>query len=112
MADISKKTFDAPDSTMDQVEKIKLDIVDAGGIKLVRVTAEPGWKWSVHSKPVQKTDSCQIDHVLYMLSGSVAALDSNGQQTDFNAGDVGHIPPGHDGWTIGDQPAIWLEIPH
>ena len=112
MSTTTKRTFDQPDNTMDMIDKIKLDIVDVGGVKLTRVTAQPGWQWSVQSKPVQKTDNCQIDHVFVLMSGRVATLDVEGHQTDYVAGDLAHIPAGHDGWTIGDQPAIWIEIPH
>jgi quercetin dioxygenase-like cupin family protein len=108
----TKRSFDEPDTTMGMVEKITVDIVDLAGVRLTRVTAEPGWTWSVHSKPVQKTDSCQMDHVFYMVSGQVAAQDDDGHETDYFAGDLAHIAPGHDGWTIGDEPAVWLEIAH
>jgi quercetin dioxygenase-like cupin family protein len=108
----TKRSFDEPDTTIDMIEKIKLDIVDLVGVKLTRVTAEPGWRWSVHSKPVQKTESCQVDHVFYMVSGEVAAKDDDGRESNYVAGDLAHIVPGHDGWTIGDEPAVWIEIPH
>lgn len=108
----TKQSFDDPDTTMDMIEKIRLDMVDVGGVKLTRVTAEPGWQWSVQSKPVVKTDSCQVDHVFLLVSGQVAAKDDDGHQIDYAAGDLAHIPPGHDGWTIGDEPAVWVEIPH
>jgi quercetin dioxygenase-like cupin family protein len=112
MGNVVKKSFDTPDNTMDQVEKVKYDVVEVGGLKLSRATAEPGWKWSVHIKPVAKTDSCQMDHVIYVVSGSLAIVDDEGQETDYVAGDVGHIPPGHDGWTIGNENAVWIDIPH
>ncbi|GAA3776006.1 cupin domain-containing protein [Microbacterium kribbense] len=112
MSTTTKPSFDAPDSTMDMVEKMTAAIVDVGGVKLMRVTAQPGWRWSVHSKPVQKTDSCQVDHVLYVVSGQLATKTDDGTETDYAAGDVAHVAPGHDGWTIGDEPAVWIEIPH
>jgi quercetin dioxygenase-like cupin family protein len=108
----TKKRFDAPDATMNAVQKISLDIVEVGGHRVVRVTAEPGWRWSIHSKPVQQTDSCQIDHLMYVVSGQLGSRSSDGAETSYTTGDVAHIPPDHDGWTIGDQPAIWIELPH
>jgi quercetin dioxygenase-like cupin family protein len=108
----TKQSFNEPDITMDLVEKIRLDTVDVDGVKLTRVTAEPGWVWSMHSKPVQKTDSCQMDHVFYMVSGQVGARSNDGEETVYAVGDLAHIVPGHDGWTIGDEPAVWIEIPH
>ena len=34
----------------------------------------------------------------------------DGKEEVFGPGDVGSIPPGHDGWTIGNEPVVWLEI--
>lgn len=112
MSTLTKRSFAEPDSTMDMIEKITVDAVDIDGVKLMRVTAEPGWTWSVHSKPVQKTESCQVDHLFFMVSGRVAAEYDGGQKQEFAAGDLAHIAPGHDGWTIGDDPAVWIEIAH
>jgi len=109
---MTKRTFDHPDSTMDSMEKITMDFVDAGGAKLARVTAEPGWRWSIHSKPVQKTDSCQVNHLFFVISGRVMVRDNDGFETQYSVGDIAHIPPGHDGWTVGDEPAVWIEVPH
>ena len=106
------RSFDKPDATMDMVDRITLDVVEVGGVKLIRATAAPGWQWSVQSKPVQQTDSCQIDHLIFVVSGRLAARTDEGEEFELSAGDVGHISPGHDGWTVGDEPAVWIELPH
>ena len=31
----------------------------------------------------------------------------DGQELEFGPGDVADIPPGHDGWVIGNEPAIF-----
>lgn len=112
MASMTKKNFDAPDDVMQPAEKITSDVVEMGGTKVYRVTAAPGWKWSVDLKPVFKTDSCPTDHLLYMLSGTMGVKMDDGQELEFGPGDLAHIPAGHDGWGIGDEPTVWLEIPH
>ncbi len=35
-----------------------------------RATFEPGWKWSECVKPIAGTDSCQVEHLGYMISGA------------------------------------------
>jgi len=112
MAGTVKKNFDKSDETMTQIEKVKYDIVEAGSLKLNRATAEPGWKWSLHIGPHAKTERCQMDHIIYMLSGKLVIQDEDGQETSFTAGDVGHIPPGHDAWVGGSDNAVWIDIPH
>ena len=109
---MDKKTFDTPDDSFNEAKRIKLDYIELADKKLSRVTAAPGWKWSVDIKPFAKTDSCQVDHLLYMLSGKMVVKMDDGQELEFNPGDYGHIPAGHDGWGIGDESTVWLEFPH
>jgi hypothetical protein len=110
MTSIVKKSFNTPDETITPGEKIKAEVINIGDIKVQKVTAEVGWKWSEDIKPVIKTESCEKHHQLYMISGKLAAAMADGNAEEFSAGDMGDIPPGHDGWTVGDEPAVWLEV--
>ncbi|HEY4152818.1 MAG TPA: cupin domain-containing protein [Pseudolysinimonas sp.] len=112
MKPTTKRNFVTPDATMDAMEKIKIDIVEIDEMNLMRVTCEPGWIWSVHSKPVQKTELCEIDHLFYVIEGQVGTRDKDGRETVYGPGDLAQIPPGHDGWTIGDEQVSWVEVPH
>ena len=108
---IEKKNFNSPDETM-QPEKVKVEVVTAGGLKLQRITAEPGWQWSKHLKSAAGTETCEKHHLLYVISGRLHARMNDGKEEEFGSGDIGVVPPGHDGWTVGNEPAVWLEIPH
>ena len=111
MASISKKNLNQPDETQTP-EKAKVEIVKVGGLKIQRITVEPGWHWSKHLKPVVGGESCQKDHLMYIISGKGHARMDDGKEEDFGPGDVIAIPPGHDGWNAGNEPVVWLEIPH
>ena len=111
MAVILKKSFNQPDEVKTP-EKIKVEIVTLDGLKIQRVTAESGWQWSKHIKPIMGGESCQQHHVVYILSGKLASRMDDGTELEFAEGEAGVIPPGHDGWTVGEQPVVWLEMPH
>ena len=34
----------------------------------------------------------------------------DGTELEYRAGDVGLIPPGHDGWVIGDEPVVMIDF--
>lgn len=112
MSKIQSKKFDSPDETMTPVDNVKVDVVTVGGLQFQRITAEPGWKWSKHLKPVVKTESCEKHHVIYMISGRLSARMNDGKEEEFGPGEIAVVSPGHDGWTVGNEPAVWLEIPH
>lgn len=111
MTKMIKKNFDTPDDKMQPSGNISVKVVELNGNKFHQVTAKPGWKWSIDLKPVLKTDSCPMNHLLYMISGRMVVKMDDGQELEFGPGDLAAIPPGHDGWGIGDDPTVWLEIP-
>ena len=69
-----------------------------GGVKVTRVIHEPGWRWSECVKPAIGTDSCQVGHLIHVISGRIVVRMDDGSEAEFGPGDVGSIPPGHDAW--------------
>jgi len=98
MASLQRKALDQPDETR-PAGKGKVDVVEVDAGTVMRTTFEPGWRWSESVKPIVGGDSCQIDHFGYCISGSLHVVMDNGEEMDISAGDVIHIPPGHDAWT-------------
>ncbi len=112
MKTIVKKSFSSPDEVENPGEKLKVETITVDGIKIQKVTAEPGWKWSKHLKSVVKTESCEKHHLVYVISGKLGARMNDGMEAEFGPGEVGVVPPGHDGFAVGKEPAVWIEIPH
>src|SRR5438445_7291435 len=48
--------------------------------------------------------ACQLRHLGAAVSGDLHVLVDDGSEMDIQAGDVYEIPPGHDGWVVGDVP--------
>ena len=108
MAGLQVRGFQAPDETRTP-DKTQMDVVKMGGTTAARLTLAPGWKWSECIKPVVGTDSCQVEHIGYCVSGRIhVTLD--GTETEVGAGEVYRIPPGHDAWVVGDEPMVSIEF--
>lgn len=110
MANLESKRFDNPDETRKFVENGHVDLVNVGGGVVGRATFEPGWKWSEHVKPMAGTETCQAPHLIYVISGRQKVVMDDGTELEIGPGDVTHIPPGHDGWTVGDEPCVALDF--
>jgi len=82
------------------------DLRRLGGL-LARMNMEPGWRWSECVKPVVKTESCQVAHVGYVVSGSITIKLNDGT---FTEGMSYTVPPGHDAWVEGKQPFRCIEV--
>ena len=109
MAKLVKKSFEAPEETR-PVDKGKVEVVDLGGLKVMRTIFEPGWRWSQCIKPVVGTESCQVAHLIHVLSGRMAVRMDDWSESEFGPGEVGVIPPGHDAWVVGDEPFVSLDF--
>jgi quercetin dioxygenase-like cupin family protein len=103
---LQKKNFQKPDETQTP-PNLRVENIRIGDMTVSKQTYQPGWKWSKHVKPLVKTDSCQVHHFGVWVSGKMRVRADDGQEIEFGPGDVSDIPPGHDGWVIGNEPAIF-----
>lgn len=109
MATLVKKSFSTPDEVRTP-PKTKVEVVKLGDKVVSKMTFEPGWKWSEHIKPTAGTDSCQVHHFGYQVSGVMHVKMDDGTEAESNAGDVVEIAPGHDGWVVGNEPVVVIDF--
>jgi quercetin dioxygenase-like cupin family protein len=103
---LQKKNFQQPDE-IQTPPNLKIENIRMGDVTVSKQTYQPGWKWSEHIKPIAGTDSCQVHHVGVWVSGRMHVRADDGQEIEYGPGDVADIPPGHDGWVIGNKPAVF-----
>ncbi|HEY8198769.1 MAG TPA: adenylate/guanylate cyclase domain-containing protein [Candidatus Limnocylindrales bacterium] len=92
-----------------ELEGTREDAVEIGDFTVARVISQPGWRWSLHMKASVGTEWCEAHHVGWQLSGRSGFELRDGTTFEIAPDDVFDIPPGHDGYTIGDEPAISIE---
>jgi hypothetical protein len=110
MANIEVKSFDSPDEVRNFEGKGKADVVNVGGRVIGRGHFEPGWRWSENVKPIAGTDSCQVSHLGYVVSGRMKVQMDDGSEGEVGPGDVVAIPPGHDAEVVGDEPCVLVDF--
>jgi mannose-6-phosphate isomerase-like protein (cupin superfamily) len=103
------KSLDSPDESR-APRKTHLDLNRLGEFTIGRLTMEPGWTWADCIKPVVQTDSCQLLHVGYCVSGALETVLDDGTQAAISAGDSYTIPPGHNARVVGDEPFVGIEF--
>ena len=103
------KSHGSPDEVRSP-DKTRIEVVRLEGFTLGRFNFEPGWRWSECIKPVVKTDSCQVSHVGYAVSGRLTVRMKDGTQKTIVAGESYTIPPGHDAWVEGNERFVGIEV--
>lgn len=110
MAGTEVKDFDSPEEKRPFEGNGGVDVVSVAGKTVGRGTFEPGWKWSENVKPIAGTDSCQVAHFGYVLSGAMKIFMDDGSEVEIVAGDVVAIPPGHDAEVSGDEACVMVDF--
>ncbi|MCE0723238.1 MULTISPECIES: cupin domain-containing protein [Legionella] len=109
MTNMELKSLSTPDE-LRQLPKTKIEVVNFEEVTVMRVTFQPGWKWSECIKPTVGTKSCEAPHINYIISGRIVVAMDNGTQKEMGPGDVAVIPPGHDAWVIGHEPCVAIDF--
>jgi class 3 adenylate cyclase len=107
-AEARAKNLAHPDETR-EFSRIKVEQVDLGDLTVGRIKIEPGWRWSEDVRPHVGGEWCEARHVGFVVSGHFGIVMRDGVTLEFGPDDVFEIPPGHDGYTIGDEPCVQVE---
>jgi hypothetical protein len=109
MEKMLKKSFSTPEEVR-TFDKGKVELVAANEVTFGRATLQPGWKWSTCVKPIAQTESCEAAHLTYHVAGRLRIRMDDGSEQEFGPGDISVVPPGHDAWVVGNEPAILIDI--
>ena len=85
------------------------EIVTLDEAQVGRATYEPGWRWTTAMREIAGTDTCQLHHLGYAISGLMHVVTNDGQELDILPESVYEIPSGHDAWVVGDEPWVTVE---
>jgi hypothetical protein len=93
-----------------EIGGVRLEVVRTGAARVKRMIYPPGFRWSTHMKPLVGTDLCMHAHVGFLARGQVHIQYPDGCTLEFSAPQAVAIEPGHDGWVVGDEPAVLIEF--
>jgi class 3 adenylate cyclase len=102
------KNLNSPDETI-SFPGITEDLIEIAGMTVARTVQDPGWRWSTDMQPLVGGEWCEARHIGVVISGRWGALLRDGRVLEFGPDDVYDIPPGHDGYTVGEEPAVMIE---
>ena len=110
MASVETKDFSTQADEVMTPSNARVEMVNVGGQRVMKLTAQPGWKWSECVQPAVGGHSCQAGHVGVIIQGTLKCVHDDGSEIEVSAGDAYYFAPGHDGWVVGDETVIAYEI--
>jgi class 3 adenylate cyclase len=109
MPRLQRKSFLAPDEVR-TFPNGRMDVVRLDETPVARFVFQPGWRWSRDVAPMTGARSCAHRHVGYTISGKLGIRMDDGTELVIGPDEAYEIPPGHDGWVIGDEPWTAIEF--
>lgn len=109
MGRIERKSISEPDEVR-ELPGITLSLLRVGSLGLGYATVQPGFRWSTHLRKETDEPLCQIHHVQLLLSGRFAVEMDDGEYVEIGPNEIFDVPPGHDAWVLGDEPAVLLDF--
>jgi len=83
---MGKKSLNSSDDIR-TIDKGKVELTNfKNGVTIGRITLEPGWSWEKCVKPIVKTNSCQVPHTHYVISGRAKVVMDDGTEEEFGPG--------------------------
>jgi class 3 adenylate cyclase len=108
MAEYHVKNLRKPDEVI-EFPRLTVRLVDLGDITVGYFVNEPGWSWYEDVRPRVGGEWCQARHLGMIVSGRLGIELEDGTKLEFGPEDVFDIPPGHNGWTVGDKACVQVE---
>ena len=89
---------------------VQVDIFHAGTARVKRMIYPPGFNWATHLSPIIGSKLCMHAHVGFMARGQINVRFANGSVVEYRAPQFVAVEPGHEGWVVGDEPAVLIEF--
>jgi class 3 adenylate cyclase len=99
-----RRSLSEPDEVV-ELPTVRSATVTVGGFTVSHDIHLPGWRWSTDVKPIVGTEWCMLRHIGVVLRGRLAIVLDDGTEFECGPLDVMDIPPRHDAWVVGDEPA-------
>ena len=89
---------------------VQVDVALTGNVRVKRMIYPPGFNWAADLRAVVGTEFCMHSHVGFMASGQINVRFADGCVVEYKAPMFVAVEPGHEGWVVGDEPAVLIEF--
>ena len=93
-----------------EVGGVLVDVGLAGNVRVKRMIYAPGFTWASNLSETIGSKLCMHAHVGFMARGQINVRFADGCVEEYKAPQFVAVEPGHEGWVVGDEPAVLIEF--
>jgi len=99
-----------PGARHTEIGGLTVDEVPAGVGRVKRVVYPAGWRWSDRMSEITGTPTCRHAHVGFIAQGTMVVRFEDGCEVTYTAPGAVVVEPGHDGWVVGDEDVVLIQV--
>ncbi len=99
-----------PGARHTEIGGLMVDEVPAGVGRVKRVIYPAGWRWSEQMSEITGTATCRHAHVGFIAQGTMVVRFEDGCEVTYTAPGAVVVEPGHDGWVVGDEDVVLVQV--
>jgi len=89
---------------------VQVDVARTGAARVKRLIYPPGYHWATEMSALIGSKYCMHAHVGFMARGQINVRFADGCVEEYKAPKFVRVEPGHEGWVVGDEPAVLIEF--
>ena len=111
MATIEVKNFEKDADEVSTPNNARVETVNISGQRVMKLTIQPGWKWSEDVSHLSGTKFCEVEHLGMVIQGKATAQFEGEDPVVMNVGDVFYVSnKPHDSWVVGEEDYISIHF--
>lgn len=89
---------------------VQVDVSRTGAARVKRLIYPPGFHWAKDLSDKLGSKYCMHAHVGFVAHGQINVRFADGCVVEYKAPKFVQVEPGHEGWVVGDEPAVLIEF--
>jgi hypothetical protein len=93
-----------------EIGGVQVDVFHSGAARVKRMIYPAGFSWATHLSDAMGSKFCMHAHVGFMAHGQINVRFADGCVKEYKAPQFVAVEPGHEGWVVGNEPAVLIEV--
>ena len=93
-----------------EIGGVQVDVARTGACRVKRLIYPPGFHWAKDLSALMGSKYCMHAHVGFMAHGQINVRFADGCVVEYKAPMFVQVEPEHEGWVVGDEPAVLIEF--
>ncbi len=93
-----------------EIGGVLVDVCRMGNLRMKRMIYPSGFSWATNLSGLLSSSLCPHAHAGFLAHGEIHVRFADGCVVKYKAPQFVAVEPDHEGWVVGDEPAVLIEV--